>query len=56
MKLKAKVYEARPFLKETGIKGPEDPMMAVFRVHTGEAFFWTSEYSMRESEIERIRF
>ena len=54
--LRTKVYESRPFLKEMGIKGPEDPMMAVFHVHTGEAYFWTREYSMRESEIERITF
>ena len=55
--LKARVLEDRPFLKEEyGVKSPEDPMLVVFRIHTGEAFFWTREYSMRESEIERIRF
>lgn len=56
LELRTKVYDARPFLKDMGIKGPEDPMLAVFRVHTGEAYIWTREYSMRESEIERIRF
>jgi pyridoxamine 5'-phosphate oxidase len=54
--LKAKVLEDRPFLKNMGISGPEDPRLAVFRLYTGEAFFWTMEYSMRESEIERIPF
>ena len=55
--LKARVLEDRPFLKEEyGVKSPEDPMLVVFQIHTGEAFFWTREYSMRESEIERIRF
>ena len=56
MELRTKVYEARPFLKDMGVKGPEDPLMALFRVHTGEAYIWTREYSMRESEIERVKF
>jgi pyridoxamine 5'-phosphate oxidase len=54
--LKKKVLEDRPFLKHMGIKSPDDPRLAIFRIHTGEAFFWTMEYSMRESEIERIKF
>lgn len=54
--LKKKALEDRPFLKDMGIESPEDPRLVVFRVHTGEAFFWTMKDSMRESEIERIRF
>ncbi|OGP52973.1 MAG: pyridoxamine 5'-phosphate oxidase [Deltaproteobacteria bacterium RBG_13_52_11] len=54
--LKRKVLEDRPFLKHMGINAPDDPRLAIFRIHTGEAFFWTMEYSMRESEIERIKF
>jgi len=54
--LKTRVLEDRPFLKKMGIEKPEDPLLVVFRVYTGEAHFWTREYSMRESEIERIRF
>ena len=54
--LKAKVLEDRPFLKDMGIESPDDPRLAVFKIHTGEAYFWTMEYSMRESEIERIKF
>jgi uncharacterized pyridoxamine 5'-phosphate oxidase family protein len=54
--LKKKVLADRPFLKNMGIVSPDDPRLAIFRIHTGEAFFWTMEYSMRESEIERIRF
>jgi pyridoxamine 5'-phosphate oxidase len=54
--LKKKVLKDRPFLKDMGIKSPDDPRLAIFKIHTGEAFFWTMEYSMRESEIERIRF
>jgi pyridoxamine 5'-phosphate oxidase len=54
--LKKRVLEDRPFLKDMGIASPDDPRLAIFRIHTGEAFFWTMEYSMRESEIERIKF
>ena len=54
--LKKKVLEDRPFLKDMGIATPDDPRLALFKIHTGEAFFWTMEYSMRESEIERIKF
>ena len=54
--LKARAIEERAIVKAIGIEKPEDPLLAVFRVHKGEAFFWTMENSMRESEIERIRF
>lgn len=54
--LKTKILEDRPFLKNMGIETPEDPRLAIFRIYTGEAFFWTMEYSGRESEIERIKF
>ena len=56
IKLKTKVLKDRPFLKDTGIKGPEDPLLVIFRVYTGEAYFWTMAYSLRESEIEKIKF
>ncbi len=54
--LKNKVLTDRPFLKALGIKGPEDPLLAIFRVHSGEAYFWTMANNMKESEIERIKF
>lgn len=54
--LRKKVLEDRPFLKNMGIESPDDPRLVIFRIHTGEAFFWTRENSMRESEIERIKF
>ena len=54
--LRTKIMEERPFLKNQGLTGPEDPRLLVFRVSKGEAFFWTMEYSARESELERIRF
>jgi len=54
--LKTKVLEERPFLKAFGIEKPEDPLLGVFRIYKGEAFFWTMEDNMKESEIERIKF
>jgi pyridoxamine 5'-phosphate oxidase len=55
--LRTKIMELRPFLKtRIGVKGPEDPLLVVFQIYTGEAHFWTREYNMRESEIERIKF
>ncbi|MDO8587824.1 MAG: pyridoxamine 5'-phosphate oxidase family protein [Armatimonadota bacterium] len=54
--LKARLLEDRPFLKDMGITGPDDPMLAVFRIASGEAWFWTMANNMREAESERVRF
>jgi uncharacterized pyridoxamine 5'-phosphate oxidase family protein len=54
--VRRRIFEARPFLKTMGLKGPEDPSMAVFRVYTGEAYFWLRENSMKESQIVRMKF
>jgi uncharacterized pyridoxamine 5'-phosphate oxidase family protein len=54
--LKNKVLADRPFLKAVGIKGPEDPLLVIFRVYSGEAYFWTIANNMKEAEIERVKF
>jgi pyridoxamine 5'-phosphate oxidase len=54
--LKSKVLTDRPFLKALGIKGPEDPLLVIFRVYSGEAYFWTMAHNMKEAEIERIKY
>jgi len=54
--LKSKIYNDRPYLKNAGIKGPDDPLFAIFRVGSGEAWFWTMSDSMKEAQIERIKF
>ena len=54
--LKARLLDERPFLKEIGVQGPDDPMLAVFRIHKGEAYFWTMEENMREAESPRMPF
>jgi uncharacterized pyridoxamine 5'-phosphate oxidase family protein len=54
--LKSKIYNDRPYLKNVGIKGPDDPLFVIFRVSSGEAWFWTLSDSMKEAQIERIKF
>jgi uncharacterized pyridoxamine 5'-phosphate oxidase family protein len=54
--LRSKVLADRPFLKALGIKEPEDPLLAIFRVYSGEAYFWTMAHNMKEAQIERIKF
>ena len=54
--LRTRVLEDRPFLKGLGITKPEDPLLVVFRIFKGEAYFWTMANNMKESEIERIKF
>lgn len=54
--LRTRVLEERPFLKGLGITKPEDPLLVVFRIYKGEAYFWTMADNMKESEIERIKF
>jgi pyridoxamine 5'-phosphate oxidase len=54
--LKTKVLGQRTFLKNYGINKADDPRLVVFRVHKGEAHFWTMANNMKESEIERIKF
>ena len=54
--LKRRLLEERSFLNAIATGGAEDPLLVVFRVCTGEAYFWTMETNMRESETERIKF
>jgi len=54
--LKARLMDERPFLKAAGTGKPDDPLLAVFQIYTGEAHFWKNENNRRESEIEKVRF
>jgi pyridoxamine 5'-phosphate oxidase len=56
LSLRSKVINDRPFLTSLGIKEPEDPLLVVFRLYSGEAYFWTMADNMKEAEIERIKF
>ena len=55
-KIRAKCIEERPFVKNFGITEPSNPLLAVFQIYTGEAYFWTMSDSMKEAEIPRIKF
>lgn len=48
--LKKQLLEDRPFLQDA------EPVLELFRVHSGEAFFWTMADVLKEKEIERVRF
>ena len=54
--IRKRFMEARPFLANLGVKGPEDPLLVVFAVRKGEAFFWTMADNMKEAELPGIKF
>ena len=56
MEVRRKCIEERPFIKDMGITDPEDPLLAVFHLFTGEAYFWTRADSMKEADIPREYF
>lgn len=53
--LRARLLGERPFLKAL-MKSPGDPVLAIFRVTKGEAWFWSMAENMRETDIPRIKF
>ncbi|OGN99197.1 MAG: pyridoxamine 5'-phosphate oxidase [Chloroflexi bacterium RBG_13_51_18] len=56
MKIRARCIEERPFVKNFGITTPDNPLLAIYQVYTGEAYFWTMADSMKEAELPRIKF
>jgi len=54
--MRAKCIEERPFVKNFGITEPDNPLLSVFHLYTGEAYFWTMADSMKEADIPRIKF
>jgi pyridoxamine 5'-phosphate oxidase len=56
LSLKERIIKERPFLKGLGIDKPDNPLLVVFRVPRGEAYFWTMADNMKESSIKRIKF
>lgn len=54
--VKERLMDERPFLKAIGTGKPDDPMLVVFKIYTGEAHFWKMENNMRESIIQRVKF
>lgn len=56
MEVKKKCIAERTFLSSMGITEPDDPLLAVFHLYTGEAYFWTMADSMKEADIPREKF
>jgi pyridoxamine 5'-phosphate oxidase len=56
MELRARCIKERPFVKDFGITKPDNPLLAVFHIYTGEAYFWTGADSMKEDRIPRVKF
>lgn len=53
--LKDELLTEWPFLREMGITGPNDPMLSLFRIPSGEIKYWTSTPEKREN-VETVRF
>jgi len=53
--LRLRLIEERPFLKAI-VKGPDDPLLTIFRISHGEAYFLTMTDNMKEAEVPRIKF
>ena len=53
--LKTELLNEWPFLSAMGISGPEDPMLSLMRVPSGEIKYWTSSADMREM-VEVVKF
>ncbi len=54
--MRARCIEDRPFVKTFGITEPDNPLLAVFHLYAGEAYFWTFADSMKEAQIPRVKF
>lgn len=48
--LKKQLLQDWPFLQEA------EPVLELFRIRSGEAFFWTMNDVLKEKEIEKVRF
>lgn len=53
--LKDELLTEWPFLREMGITGPDDPMLSVFCIPSGEIKYWTATGPAREN-VETVRF
>ena len=56
MAIRQRFFDERAFLKDAGVKGPEDPFLMVFALRKGEAFIWTFADNLKEADIPRIKF
>lgn len=53
--VKTELLNEWPFLKEMGIAGPEDPMLSLIRIASGEIKYWTATGPAQEN-VEVVTF
>ena len=53
--LHERICKERAFVGDI-IGQPVEPLMELFRVHSGEAHFWTLMDNLKEPQLERIKF
>lgn len=51
-----RLYQDRPWVKDLVKNAPAGGKLAMFRVAHGEAWFWTMDANMRESQVPRVKF
>jgi pyridoxamine 5'-phosphate oxidase len=57
MDIRTRVYDSRrDTMDRCGVKDAADPLLVVFAIRSGEAFFWTMADNMKEAELPRIKF
>lgn len=54
--LKERVLKDRPFLRDLGATGPDDPKLVIFRIAHGEASFWPKKVEGEYPRMEMVRF
>lgn len=54
--IKSFILRKQPFLKKLGINDIHDPLFVVFGIKRGEAYFWTYEQNMKETDIKKLYF
>jgi len=54
--LREQILKDRPFLKDLGAEGPDDPRIVIFRVAHGEAFFWPVKKEGEYPGSDKLKF
>ena len=54
--LEERLFRDRPWVKDLLATAPKDGKLAMFRIAHGEAYFWTMENNMRETQAPRVKF
>jgi uncharacterized pyridoxamine 5'-phosphate oxidase family protein len=54
--IKERVLQEMPFLKEIGVTSPDDSMLTIFKISSGEAHFWTLADELQHHEPDWVKF